>query len=81
MENLLKTPLYERQKTLNSKNVSFCGWDMPMQYEGIIAEHDATELIHEFLIAINAQLSIDELSKMIFAHPTLSESILDLSFL
>jgi len=39
MEELLRTPLYERQKALQSKNVGFCGWDMPMQYDGIIAEH------------------------------------------
>jgi aminomethyltransferase len=39
MEELLKTPLYEKQKAINSKNVGFCGWDMPIQYDGIIAEH------------------------------------------
>ena len=42
-----------------------------------IIGNDATELIHEFLVAINANLTIEDLSKMIFAHPTLSESILD----
>ncbi len=40
MEELLKTPLYDRQQALNTKNVSFCGWDMPIQFDGIIAEHD-----------------------------------------
>ena len=39
---------------------------------------DATELIHQFLIAINANLGLNDLEKMIFAHPTLSESSLDL---
>lgn len=39
MEELLKTPLYARQQALNTKNVSFCGWDMPIQFDGIIAEH------------------------------------------
>ena len=43
-----------------------------------IVGNDATELIHEFLVAINASLTMDDMSKMIFAHPTLSESILDL---
>ena len=43
-----------------------------------IVGNDATELIHEFLIAINADLTMKDLSKMIFAHPTLSESVLDL---
>lgn len=39
MSELLKTPLYERQKAMQTKNVSFCGWDMPIQFEGIIAEY------------------------------------------
>jgi len=43
-----------------------------------IIGNEATEIIHEFLVAINAELTIDDLSKMIFAHPTLSETILDL---
>lgn len=43
-----------------------------------IIGNDATELIHQFLVAINAKLGLDDLAKMIFAHPTLSESSLDL---
>ncbi len=43
-----------------------------------IIGNDATELIHQFLIAINARLGLNDLEKMIFAHPTLSESSLDL---
>ena len=43
-----------------------------------IIGNDATELIHQFLIAINAKLTLHDLEKMIFAHPTLSESTLDL---
>ncbi|RXK08319.1 dihydrolipoyl dehydrogenase [Halarcobacter ebronensis] len=42
-----------------------------------IVGNEATELIHQFLIAINAKLTLDDLSKMIFAHPTLSESVLE----
>lgn len=43
-----------------------------------IIGNDATELIHQFLIAINAKVTLNDLEKMIFAHPTLSESTLDL---
>jgi len=43
-----------------------------------IIGNDATELIHQFLIAINGNLGLNDLEKMIFAHPTLSESTLDL---
>lgn len=41
MEELLKTPLHARQQQMKTKNVSFCGWDMPIQFDGIIAEHDS----------------------------------------
>lgn len=39
MENLLKTPLYEKQMNLKCKMVPFAGWEMPIQFDGIIAEH------------------------------------------
>ncbi len=45
-----------------------------------IIGNDATELIHKFLIAINSNLTMKDLSKMIFAHPTLSESVLEAVF-
>ena len=34
-----KTALYEQHKNLNAKLVPFGGWDMPIQYEGVLAEH------------------------------------------
>lgn len=39
MQELFRTPLYDQQQKLKTKNVSFCGWDMPIQFDGIIAEH------------------------------------------
>ena len=42
MENLKKTPLNEEHKKLGGKMVDFGGWDMPVQYSGVIAEHLAT---------------------------------------
>jgi len=41
MSNLQRTSLYELHKELNARNVSFCGWEMPVQYESIIKEHNA----------------------------------------
>ena len=35
----MKTALYEHHKQLNAKMVDFCGWQMPVQYKGIIPEH------------------------------------------
>src|SRR2546430_8330311 len=36
---LLKTPLYDRHATLRARMVPFAGWEMPVQYEGVIPEH------------------------------------------
>jgi aminomethyltransferase len=40
--DLKKTPLYQEHLTLKAKMVPFGGWDMPVQYEGILLEHEAT---------------------------------------
>ena len=34
-----KTPLWERHRALGARMTPFGGWDMPLQYEGILAEH------------------------------------------
>jgi aminomethyltransferase len=39
MENLKKTPLNKAHRELGGKMVDFGGWDMPVQYSGVIAEH------------------------------------------
>ena len=39
--NLRKTPLYEKHLELGAKMAAFGGWDMPIQYEGILAESRA----------------------------------------
>lgn len=37
----MKTPLYEKHLALGAKMVDFCGWKMPLYYQGIIHEHHA----------------------------------------
>jgi aminomethyltransferase len=39
MQTLLRTPLYERHVGLGARLVPFAGWEMPVQYEGVILEH------------------------------------------
>ncbi len=39
MTVLLKTPLHAWHTAQGGKMASFAGWDMPIQYKGIIAEH------------------------------------------
>jgi aminomethyltransferase len=36
---LKRTPLYERHVAAGAKLVPFAGWEMPVQYEGVRAEH------------------------------------------
>jgi aminomethyltransferase len=38
---LRHTPLYDRHKALGAKMVPFAGWEMPIQYAGIVSEHRA----------------------------------------
>jgi aminomethyltransferase len=38
---LLHTPLYDRHVELGARLVPFAGWEMPVQYEGVIHEHRA----------------------------------------
>ena len=38
---------------------------------------DATELIHELLLAKTAELLPEDLARMIHAHPTLSEAVME----
>jgi glycine cleavage system T protein (aminomethyltransferase) len=38
---LRRTPLYEKHLALGAKIVPFAGYEMPIQYEGIVAEHRA----------------------------------------
>jgi len=38
---LLQTPLHDRHVELGARMVPFAGWEMPVQYEGVIPEHRA----------------------------------------
>ena len=40
-QTLLKTPLHDRHVALGARMVPFAGWEMPVQYEGVIPEHRA----------------------------------------
>src|SRR2546429_2474122 len=37
----LYTPLHDRHVELGARLVPFAGWEMPVQYEGVIPEHRA----------------------------------------
>ena len=41
MQTLRRTALYEEHTKLGARMVPFAGWEMPVQYEGVIPEHRA----------------------------------------
>lgn len=41
MSELKRTPLFNKHVELNAKMVDFGGWEMPVQYAGIVKEHQA----------------------------------------
>ncbi|HEY5173565.1 MAG TPA: glycine cleavage system aminomethyltransferase GcvT, partial [Acidimicrobiia bacterium] len=40
-QTLRRTPLHARHVALGARMVPFAGWEMPVQYEGVIQEHRA----------------------------------------
>jgi aminomethyltransferase len=40
-ETLRRTPLHDRHVALRARMVPFAGWEMPVQYEGVMQEHRA----------------------------------------
>src|SRR3989440_11400081 len=41
LATLLHTPLHDRHVELGARMVPFAGWEMPVQYAGVIPEHRA----------------------------------------
>ncbi len=41
MHGLLRTPLYNEHLSLKAAMAEFGGWEMPIQYSGILSEHEA----------------------------------------
>jgi aminomethyltransferase len=41
VQTLRQTPLHDRHVALGARMVPFAGWEMPVQYEGVIQEHKA----------------------------------------
>src|SRR6266536_5784739 len=40
-QTLQRTPLFDRHVALGARMVPFAGWEMPVQYDGVIPEHRA----------------------------------------
>jgi len=67
-----KTALYEEHKSLDAKMIDFGGWQMPVQYSGIIDEHKAVrnkagifDVSHMGEILISGKEALDLVQKLI----------------
>ena len=43
-DSLQRTPLFEQHRAAGARLVPFAGWEMPVLYEGVIAEHNAVRM-------------------------------------
>ena len=66
-----RTPLYDIHKQLGAKLVDFAGWEMPLQYQGIIDEHNAVrnsaglfDVSHMGIIAVSGLEALSLLQEL-----------------
>jgi aminomethyltransferase len=67
-EALRRTPLYEEHKTLGARLVDFAGWEMPVQYAGIKAEHEAVR-------AEAGLFDVSHMGEVVFKGPQAEEAV------
>ena len=77
MEATLKrTPLFERHVALGARMVPFAGYDMPVQYEGVIPEHKAVRTdAGAFDVSHMGEIHVDGPTAQVFLQATLSNDI------
>ena len=65
----MKTALYDHHRVLNAKLIDFAGWEMPLQYKGIIHEHQT----------VRSHVGIFDVSHMgrILVEGLMAEALLD----
>jgi aminomethyltransferase len=73
---LKRTPLYERHVALGARMVPFAGWEMPVQYEGVIPEHRAVRSdCGAFDVSHMGQIHVDGPSAQEFLQEMLSNDV------
>ncbi len=65
---LRRTPLYDEHKALGARLVDFAGWEMPVQYSGIKAEHEAVRN-HAGLF------DVSHMGEVVFRGPDAEEAV------
>jgi aminomethyltransferase len=73
---LLRTPLYARHVALGARMVPFAGYEMPVQYEGVIPEHKAVRSdAGAFDVSHMGELHVDGPTAQAFLQSMLSNDI------
>jgi aminomethyltransferase len=74
--SLARTPLYERHVALGARMVPFAGYEMPVQYQGVIEEHKAVRTdCGAFDVSHMGQLHVDGPSAHAFLQGMLSNDL------
>ncbi|MBM4254318.1 MAG: glycine cleavage system aminomethyltransferase GcvT [Deltaproteobacteria bacterium] len=67
-----RTPLYDTHRSLGARVIEFGGWDMPVQYSGILAEHHAVrtkaglfDLSHMGEIEVSGPHALEALQELV----------------
>ena len=75
-EGLRRTPLHDRHLEAGARMVPFAGWEMPIQYAGIIPEHRAVrERAGVFDVSHMGQLEVRGPAALEFLQATLSNDL------
>lgn len=74
--SLQRTPLYHRHVAAGARLVPFAGWEMPVQYEGVIPEHLAVrERVGVFDVSHMGQLHVEGPNATELLQATLSNDL------
>src|SRR3954453_23552390 len=76
MQTLRRTPLHDRHVALGARMVPFAGWEMPVQYEGVIPEHKAVRRdAGEFDVSHMGELEVEGPTARDLLQGTLSNDV------
>ncbi len=60
MSELRRTPLYDRHRAADARFVDFGGWQMPVQYRGLLQEHEAVrEAVGVFDVSHMGEIEVE----------------------
>src|SRR6202142_1286258 len=75
-QTLQRTPLYDRHVALGARMVPFAGWEVPVQYEGVIQEHKAVRTdAGVFDVSHMGELEVEGPTARDFLQATLSNDV------